>query len=41
MPVGCRKCRELLSIIAIKRDICFIYALLIGAHNKNLLNNRY
>jgi hypothetical protein len=41
MRVGCRKCRELLSIIAIKHNIDFIYALLIGAHTENLLDSPY
>jgi hypothetical protein len=35
MLVGCRKCRELLSITAIKRNIYFIDALLIGAHTQD------
>jgi hypothetical protein len=41
MPVGCRKCRKLLSIIAIKRNIYFISAFFIDAQTENLLDNRY
>jgi hypothetical protein len=39
MPVTCRKCNERLSIIAIKRNIYVIYALVKGVHGRNLLNN--
>jgi hypothetical protein len=41
MTVGCRPCRERLSIIAIARNICFIDALLIRVHTKHLLDNPY
>jgi hypothetical protein len=39
MPVGCRRCRGLLSIIAITRNIYFIDARHIAADTKNGLNN--
>jgi hypothetical protein len=38
--MGCRKWRELLSIMAIKRNIHFIYAFLMRGHTKILLDNR-
>jgi hypothetical protein len=41
MPVGCRQCREILSIIATTRNIYCIYVFLISAHTKNLLVNQY
>jgi hypothetical protein len=41
MSVGCRKCRELLSIIVIKYNIYFIYAFLISTYTKNLLDTLY
>jgi hypothetical protein len=39
MSVRCRKCRERSSIIAMKPNFLLIYALLVLAYTKNLLEN--
>jgi hypothetical protein len=41
MPVGCYKCREGLSIIAIRGNLYFIDVPLIDVHAKNSLDNPY